>query len=512
MWPDSSAKASEESAAAGEAQSLRYSYSAQCPHTHPGHQCVRMLALAGPGWEPPQLAPKSCTPRHPAASCAQQRGCVSAGGALVRPRAAIQLRSVLGERARPCKRRGRVGGRGVQTRVPCNASPFQRFIPSPRPLATYLQAHVDFAHDGIAGAPIFPQAAFPCVQSGLVILLSWVQSPLSSPWHTTLDNLLLSRPNLTYTGFSALKHKSISMELIEDNGPAGFVYRTRPSKPGARPSLLTFAAPGHVSIIEEDAPGVGGDVAEDDAKQVRPGSSNPDIRSGLVFYVYPTRPGWSRFHGAWPCPTPPSARARLVYGARTRHMTRRAVPCPGHCNVSKATCVCTNSLPNLTACDPGTSFIADKEGKPAQSFSIFGRLLPPWLNHLLGHTFLAGDDLHLHNGSKNLARAGFNHTGADDPVAQDQAVRPRKAADQCSWQPAICLLHACFGPLFSVCADLRRPELLTPLCAIRPQVLHMRRWLNDHAGGSPPWPAHMAGANPILANLDLERSQVCKHG
>lgn len=33
-----------------------------------------------------------------------------------------------------------------------------------------------------------------------------------------------------------------------------------------------------------------------------------------------------------------------------------------------------------------------------------------------------GDDLHLHNGSKNLARAGFDYTAAYYPVQQDQAV------------------------------------------------------------------------------------------
>jgi len=36
----------------------------------------------------------------------------------------------------------------------------------------------------------------------------------------------------------------------------------------------------------------------------------------------------------------------------------------------------------------------------------------------------------------------------------------------------------------------------------------MRRWLDSHAGGSPPWPAHMRGAAPLLANLDLEPPQV----
>lgn len=218
-------------------------------------------------------------------------------------------------------------------------------------------------------------------------------------------------------GFSASKHKPLTLQLTRDDGPQGFVYRVLPSKPGARPSRLTFAAPTHVSIIEEPAPLVEGGAEAGGDKQVRPGSSNPNIRSGLVFYVYPTRPGWSRFHG--------------------------------------------------------TSFICDRDGKPVKSLSIFTGTIPPWLNHTLGHTFLAGDDLHLHNGSKNLARAGFDFTGAYYPVQQDQA------------------------------------------------VLHMRRWLVDQAGGSPPWPAHMAGAASILANLSLDRPQVldrysqhvqhCKH-
>lgn len=49
----------------------------------------------------------------------------------------------------------------------------------------------------------------------------------------------------------------------------------------------------------------------------------------------------------------------------------------------------------------------------------------------------------------------------------------------------------------------------------------MRRWLDDHAGGSPPWPSHLQGPAPLLKNLEMERPQVldryhqhvrhCKH-
>jgi hypothetical protein len=114
----------------------------------------------------------------------------------------------------------------------------------------------------------------------------------------------------------------------------------------------------------------------------------------------------------------------------------------------------------------GTSFVCDKDGKPVKSASIFSRGLPAWIQHTLGHTFLAGgragglaggglglhgvcaaawavdclltqnttqltsthaptgDDPHLHNGSKNLARNGWDYAQSYYPVAQDQAVGP----------------------------------------------------------------------------------------
>lgn len=38
-------------------------------------------------------------------------------------------------------------------------------------------------------------------------------------------------------------------------------------------------------------------------------------------------------------------------------------------------------------------------------------------------------------------------------------------------------------------------------------MLRMRAWLDRHAGGSPPWPAHMRGAEPLLANLGGMREE-----
>lgn len=171
-----------------------------------------------------------------------------------------------------------------------------------------------------------------------------------------------------------------------------------------RPSILTFAAPCHVSIIEEPSPAVEADAGAARDRAVRPGAANSGIRSGLVFYVHPTRPGWSRFHG--------------------------------------------------------TSFVTDASGKPLKTASIFSRGLPPWLTHTLGHTFLAGDDAHLHAGSKKLAQEGHNPGRSYYAVSQDAA------------------------------------------------VLKLHAWLERYAAGSPPWPEHMRGAEPVLANLDLRPEQV----
>jgi hypothetical protein len=74
------------------------------------------------------------------------------------------------------------------------------------------------------------------------------------------------------------------LELEEDRGPAGFTYRSIPSKPGVRPSLFNFQAPTHVSILEEAGPpAVAAEAASDEERRaVRPGSANPNILSNLV--------------------------------------------------------------------------------------------------------------------------------------------------------------------------------------------------------------------------------------
>lgn len=64
------------------------------------------------------------------------------------------------------------------------------------------------------------------------------------------------------------------------------------------------------------------------AADARPGSEDPNILSGLVFYVYPTKPGWCRLHG--------------------------------------------------------TSWVADKDMQPLKTASLFTNAMPTWVKHVLG--------------------------------------------------------------------------------------------------------------------------------
>lgn len=57
-------------------------------------------------------------------------------------------------------------------------------------------------------------------------------------------------------------------------------------------------------------------------------SDNPDICTTLVFYAYPSKPGWTRFYG--------------------------------------------------------TSWVTDSKDEPIKSFSLFANAMPPWIKHVLG--------------------------------------------------------------------------------------------------------------------------------
>jgi hypothetical protein len=57
-------------------------------------------------------------------------------------------------------------------------------------------------------------------------------------------------------------------------------------------------------------------------------SENSDVCTTLVFYAYPSKPGWTRFYG--------------------------------------------------------TSWVTDSEGEPLKSFSLFATAMPPWIKHVLG--------------------------------------------------------------------------------------------------------------------------------
>lgn len=57
-------------------------------------------------------------------------------------------------------------------------------------------------------------------------------------------------------------------------------------------------------------------------------SESPDVLTTLVFYAYPSKPGWTRFYG--------------------------------------------------------TSWVTDRKGDPLKSFSLFATAMPPWIKHVLG--------------------------------------------------------------------------------------------------------------------------------
>lgn len=57
-------------------------------------------------------------------------------------------------------------------------------------------------------------------------------------------------------------------------------------------------------------------------------SENANVCTTLVFYAYPSKPGWTRFYG--------------------------------------------------------TSWVTDSKGDPIKSFSLFATAMPPWVKHVLG--------------------------------------------------------------------------------------------------------------------------------
>ena len=64
------------------------------------------------------------------------------------------------------------------------------------------------------------------------------------------------------------------------------------------------------------------------ALPLSPCSDNPDVLTTLVFYGYPSKPGWTRFYG--------------------------------------------------------TSWVTDRNGEPLKSLSLFATAMPPWIKHILG--------------------------------------------------------------------------------------------------------------------------------
>eukprot|EP00775_Hariotina_reticulata_P004455 gene4455-4711_t len=153
-------------------------------------------------------------------------------------------------------------------------------------------------------------------------------------------------------GFDANKFATLDLKQVEDNGSSGFVFQSLPQNPAKRGSFTHFQPPALICIRPGPDPAVIKEGAEAGAADARPGSDNPNVLSGLCFYVYPTKPGWCRL--------------------------------------------------------AGTSWVSDRQGRKIQSLSLFTSTMPVWLKHVLSFEFFAGDDVFLGAASKAYVAEGEN--------------------------------------------------------------------------------------------------------
>jgi hypothetical protein len=61
--------------------------------------------------------------------------------------------------------------------------------------------------------------------------------------------------------------------------------------------------------------------------EARPFSDDPNVLNGLIFFIYPSKPGWSRFHGC--------------------------------------------------------SYVSNEKGEPIKSLTLFTNAMPVWIRHTL---------------------------------------------------------------------------------------------------------------------------------
>ncbi|KAF6257312.1 hypothetical protein COO60DRAFT_1640038 [Scenedesmus sp. NREL 46B-D3] len=267
------------------------------------------------------------------------------------------------------KQAARLCGDGKCTAIPqaLDASSAATACASKRSCATALPAAVgggllwvwpDVAPTAAQDAAATEVPVLPQLQDGKLVPLSgrWMTRDLPYSWDFFIENVLdpthvdfVSTPRSA--GFDATKFVTQDLRLHEDRGPAGFVYQVVPSDPHKRGSYIHFRPPALVTLqpgpdpeprpVQHKSRG---------AADARPGSEDPNILSGLIFYVAPTKPGWCRLHG--------------------------------------------------------TSWIADRDMQPLKTASLFTNAMPTWLKHILGFEFFAGDDVFLGAAAKKYAAEG----------------------------------------------------------------------------------------------------------
>jgi phenylpropionate dioxygenase-like ring-hydroxylating dioxygenase large terminal subunit len=159
----------------------------------------------------------------------------------------------------------------------------------------------------------------------------WFVRDLPYAWDFFAENVLdpahVDFAHHGIAGFDAAAFKKFEMVAVEDNGPAGFTFASRPLDPTRRGALHIFRPPSLITIRPGPDPEGADAAAAAKGGDVRPGSNNPNVLSSLLFYIVPTKPGWSRLHGC--------------------------------------------------------SWTTDREGKPLKSLSLFTNAMPTWVRHVL---------------------------------------------------------------------------------------------------------------------------------
>ncbi|WIA30048.1 hypothetical protein OEZ86_000143 [Tetradesmus obliquus] len=232
----------------------------------------------------------------------------------------------------------------------------------------------DLAPTAAADAAATAVPVLPQLQDDKLVPLQgrWMTRDLPYSWDFFVENVMdpthVDFAHHGVAGFDATKFVTQDLRLHEDRGPAGFVYQVVPSDPHKRGSYIHFNPPSLVTLQPgpdpEPRPQQRKSRGADDA---RPGSEDPNVLSGLIFYIAPTKPGWCRLHG--------------------------------------------------------TSWVADRAMQPLKTASLFTNAMPTWVKHILGFEFFAGDDVFLGAAAKKyVAEGGDWRKSYYTPTRADAAI------------------------------------------------------------------------------------------